>query len=355
MLVAMIGITDPLQAPSLGWGVLGAGWIADVVCASMRAGTRQRLVAVGARDGRRAQEFAAKHGAERWYGSYEELVQDPGVDVVYVATPHSHHLEHALLAIGAGKNVLVEKAFTRNAAEARELVAAARKANVFLMEAMWTRFLPRMVTLRDMLGDGVIGDIVEVTADHGQGFAFDPAHRLYNPALAGGALLDLGVYPVAFVVDLLGVPERVVARGSLTQTGVDGEDTIILDYGDGAARGAASTTLWARTPTVAWVAGTGGRVFLPGDFYQMGSLVVDRRDGSHVEWSFPGGGRGYEYELAEVARRVSAGEKSSPLMTPEQSVAIMEVLDSVRAQVGVVYPGEGGGAGAGADFTTGPE
>jgi predicted dehydrogenase len=200
-----------------------------------------------------------------------------------------------------------------------------------------------MVQLRQWLTDGAIGQVVSLAADHGQFFPFDPDHRLYNPLLAGGALLDLGVYPVSWVVDLVGLPDAVRAVGELTPTAVDGQVSISLNYPRTGVQATALTTLWAKTPTIAWVAGSEGQIFLPGDFYQPGGLVLQRRDGQRIEWSEHSSGRGYEYELAEVARRVSAGQTASPLMPPDQSVAIMGLLDQIRTQIGVVYPGESAG------------
>src|SRR5690606_8975411 len=225
------------------------------------------------------------------------------VDAVYVASPHSEHLAHALLAIEAGKHVLVEKAFTRNGAEAQQLAEAARSKGVFLMEAMWTRFLPHVAALRDVIERGEIGEILMLSADHGQFFDFGPEHRLLNPALAGGALLDLGVYPVSFAHDLLGVPTAVHANGQLTETGVDGQVAISLEY-EGRAQALLSTTLWAKTPTTAHISGTDGRIEVAGDFYRPTSFRVVRRDGS--EWTFdrPVDG-GFQFQAAEVARRVA--------------------------------------------------
>ena len=190
--------------------------------------TRQRLVAVGSRSLDRAQSFAAAHGADRAYGSYDELVADPEIDAIYVASPHSEHRMQALLAIAAGKPVLVEKAFSRNAAEAGEVADAARAAGVPAMEAMWTRFLPQTDVIRQLLDDGVLGEVITVLADHGQCFDPDPAGRLFNPDLAGGALLDLGVYPVSFASFILGNPDGVSAAGSLTDTGVDAQASMVL-------------------------------------------------------------------------------------------------------------------------------
>ena len=329
---------DPRTAPPVRWGILGAGRIAGTFADAVGSQTRAHVVAVGSRHRDRAERFATAHGIPTTHLGYEALVEDPQVDVVYVATPHSEHLEHALLAIRAGKHVLVEKAFTRNAAEAEQVFAAAREAGVFVMEAMWTRFLPHVAALHQVIDAGEIGEIVNVSADHGQLMAFDPTSRLYDPALAGGALLDLGVYPVSFAHDFLGAPDAVAATGTLTETGVDGQVSIVLSYGE-RTQATLSTTLWARTPTVALVSGTEGYIEVAGSFYGPSSFQVTRNDGRRWTFEQPGT-KGLQYEAAEVARRVADGEVESPRMSWQGTLEVLRTLDEVRRQVGVVYPGE---------------
>jgi predicted dehydrogenase len=335
----MTTVADPRTAPPVRWGVLGPGGIARTFARAVRGHTRGDLVAVGSRSAERAAVFADEFGVTRSYGSYEELVADPEVEAVYVATPHSEHRDHALLAIGAGKHVLVEKAFTRNVAEATEVLDAARSAGVFCMEAMWTRFLPHVAALRGALERGEIGEVVAVLADHGQAFGhMPPSHRLHAAELAGGALLDLGVYPVSFAHDVLGVPDRVQAMGSLTPTGVDGQLTIALGYGE-RVQAALHTTLWSRTATTAVVAGTAGRIEVTGPFYAPASVTVHPDGGT--PWTFHQDVEGgFQYEIAEAARCIAAGATESPRMTWEMTLDVMRTMDEVRRQVGVVYPGE---------------
>ncbi|HEY0118505.1 MAG TPA: Gfo/Idh/MocA family oxidoreductase [Cellulomonas sp.] len=329
---------DPRTAPPIRWGILGAGGIAAHFAQTVSAGTRAQVVAIGSRNRDRAERFATAHGIPTTHVGYRELVEDPQVDAVYVATPHSEHAENALLAISGGKHVLVEKPFTRNAAEAERVFAAAKAAGVFVMEAMWTRFLPHVAALHQVIDAGEIGEIVNLRADHGQWFAFDPKHRLFAPALAGGALLDLGVYPVAWALDFLGTPERVAAAGTLTETGVDGQTSMLLSYA-GRAQAELSTTLWAKTPTTSSISGTEGFIRVDADFYEPTSFTVRRRDGRTWRFEQPIA-RTFAHEAAEVARRVSEGATQSPLMTWEGTLAVQRVLDEVRRQVGVVYPGE---------------
>jgi predicted dehydrogenase len=312
--------------------------MADQFTNGVRDLTQGSVVAVSSRSADRAKAFAASHGVPTSYSSVADLVGDPEVDVVHVASPHSEHREHALAAIAAGKHVLVEKAFCRNQGEAREVIDAARAAGVFCMEAMWTRFLPHVVDIKRTIANGDIGEIVSFEADHGQWFPFDPTSRLYDPGLAGGALLDLGVYPISFSHDLLGVPETITAVGQMTETNVDGQVSIVLGYGT-RAQATLYTTLWAATPCTAVISGTEGRIEIEGRFYSPTSYRVTRRDGmvwtsdAHVP-------NGYAYEAAEVARRVAAGETESPAMTMGQTLDVMRTMDEVRKQIGLTYPGE---------------
>lgn len=333
-------VPDPAAAPPLRWGILATGGIAGAFVTALAAHTRQRVVAVGSRSAERAQAFAARHGIARAHGSYHALVTDPDVDVVYVATPHSEHRDNALAAIAAGKHVLVEKSFTRNASEAAQVVDAARSAGVLVMEAMWARYQPQTDVLRRLLTDGVLGDVAVVAADHGQYFDFDPAHRLFNPDLAGGAMLDLGIYPVSFASMVLGSPESVTATGTVTSTGVDAQVGVVLDKG--AAQAVLYTTLLAKTPTTAVISGTVARAELAGPFYTPGVLTVTFRDGTALarEPDTITGSGGLCYEAAELARCVTQGRRESPLLRWGETLAIMKTMDEIRRQVGVVLPGE---------------
>jgi len=334
----MAHVDDPRTAPSIRWGILGAGYIAGAFADAVNSRTRSPLLAVGSRNRDRVERFATAHGIPTTHLGYRSLVEDPQVDAVYVATPHSEHRAHALLAIAAGKHVLVEKAFMRNTGEAEEVFAAARAAGVFVMEAMWTRFLPHVAALRQVIAAGEIGEIVNISADHGQSFDYDPASRVFDPKLAGGALLDLGVYPISFAHDFLGVPDAVIAVGTLTDTGVDGQISIVLSYGE-RVQATLSTTLWSKTPTTASISGTEGYIQVAGDFYAPTSFTVTRTDGA--QWTFDRpASKGLQYEAAEVARRVAAGETESPRMTWDNTLEVMRTMDAVRAQIGLVYPGE---------------
>jgi predicted dehydrogenase len=334
-------IPDPAQAPVIRWGIIGPGWIATQLTASLQRWTGQHVTAVASRSSDRALAFASRFGIDRAYGDYARLVADPGVDVVYVASPHSEHAAHALLAIEAGKHVLVEKAFTRNAAEARTVIDAARAAGVLVQEAMWTRFLPHVDVVRQLLADGALGEVQTVVADHGQWFAPDAASRLFDPVLAGGALLDLGIYPLSFASFVLGRPQSVSAVGTLAFTGVDAQVSAVLPAPSG-AHALISTTLAAKTPTTATVSGTLARVELAGDFYSPSSVTLLGRDGQRLVWDanpVPGH-EALCFQASAVARLVAEGATESPLLPVAETLAIMETADDIRRQVGVRYPGE---------------
>ena len=332
---------DPRDAPSLRWGILATGWIADRFVDSLRRHTGQRVVAVGSRSRDKAAAFASQWGIAAAHGSYEQLVADPDVDVVYVATPHSEHRANALLAIAAGKHVLVEKAFTRNAAEARAVLDAAAAAGIFVQEAMWTRFLPHLDVVRQLLEDGVVGPLVSVIADHGQYMVPDAEGRMYNPGLAGGALLDLGIYPVSFASFVLGTPSLVTAVGRKTSTGVDGQVSAVL-RGAGDAQALVDTTLWAKTPTTGSISGEAARIEVPGDFYSPQPVTLVSPDGDRLTWDANPivGHEALCYQAVESARRIVAGERETTLLPHAETLAIMGTMDEIRRQVGVSYPGE---------------
>jgi predicted dehydrogenase len=241
-----------------------------------------------------------------------------------------HHPD-ALLALRAGKPVLLEKPFTMNAAEAEELVAEARQRGLFLMEAMWTRFLPHILEIRRLLADGALGEIVTVSADHGQWFAEDPAFRLFAPELGGGALLDLGIYPVSFASMVLGAPDRVLAMADPAFTGVDAQTSILLGYESG-AHAVLNCELRAKSPTRAAIVGTDARIEIEGDFYAPVSYTLISRDGEEQRFESPPESRkGLRYEADEVARCLAEGLLESPGMPLDETVAIMRTMDAVRA------------------------
>jgi predicted dehydrogenase len=322
------------------WGILGTGWIAEMFVTDLQA-TGIEVSAVGSRTQKSADEFGARFEIARRHASYEALVADPEVDAIYVATPHPMHAANALLAIEAGKHVLVEKPFTLTEAEAVRVSEAAKKAGVVVLEAMWTRFLPSMVRLREIVAAGTIGEPRTLIADHDQLLSSDPQHRINNPELGGGALLDLGVYPVSFAVDLFGAPTAVTARGDKTTTGVDRQVALILEHESGAIS-VLHTALDTPGANIATIVGTEGRIEIDSVWYTQTSFTVYAgKDGEAVErYDDTVVSRGMQYQAWELERIVREGGSESEIMPLEQSVAVMGVLDEARRQVGVTYPGE---------------
>jgi len=320
------------------WGILGTGNIAQQFARGLKTLPDAELVAVGSRHATTAQAFAETFGARRAHGSYEALAADPDIEVVYVATPHTMLAENTLLCLDAGKAVLCEKPFALNAREAQEMVGAARRKSLFLMEAMWTRFFPLMGRLRDLIETGRIGEVRLLQADFGFRGAFEPEGRLYNPTLGGGALLDVGVYPVSLASYLLGTPRAVSSRAHLGETGVDEQNAVILSYENGALALLASA-IRTDTPQEAHILGTAGSVRLPAPWWQPTRMVVTDAAGEE-EFSSPLPHNGYPYEAAEVRRCLEAGLLESPVMPLGETLAVMGTLDSCRAQWGLRYPGD---------------
>lgn len=323
---------DPLTAPTLRWGILGTGWIAERFVASLQAHSSQRVVAVGSRSHRTAEQFARRFGIARAHGRYEDLVLDPSVDVVYVATPHNAHLETAVLALDAGKHTLVEKPLATNADEARQIVAAAGARSLFCMEAHWTTFLPKYDVLQQLLDSDVLGDIVTVVADFGEWFP--DHHRIFRADLAGGAMLDLGTYLVSLVSSVFGgMPQDIMARSVTHDSGVTGQTAMIMTYGERQA--VLHTTILANTPTSATIAGSEATIVIDGPFYQPGGFTVVATDNDRtLRYEEPRSAHlgGLHYQAAEVARRISKGEKESPLRPLSRSVETIVIMDEVDRQ-----------------------
>jgi predicted dehydrogenase len=329
-------VPDPELAPVLRWGVLGTGWIADRFAGAIAP---QRVVAVGSRSAWSARAFAARHGIARAYGSCADLVADPAVDVVYIATPHTRHLPHARLALTSGKHVLVEKPAGLNAAEAAEMARLAADHGRFCAEAMWTLFLPKFDVIRQVLDEGLLGEPHTVIADHGEWFADD--HRIMRADLAGGPLLDLGTYVVALAGWALGAPVDVLARGQAAPNGINGQVAALLTY-PGGGQAVLHTTILSPTPTAATIAGSAGSVFVPGVFFRPGPFELCSADGARrLRYEEPAiGHAGLAYEAAEVARRIAAGETGTPVRPMADVVATLAVIDRIRAQLGIAFPGE---------------
>ena len=322
------------------WGIVGTGGIAAAFAADLRVAPEAgELVAVASRTPLRADAFAARVGAPRAYGSHEQLAADHDLDVVYVAVPHTAHHAAAKLALEAGKAVLVEKPFTVNRREAEDLVTTARSRGLFLMEAMWTRFLPHAVEIRRLIAEGRLGELRLVVAQFGVRFDYDPTSRMFDPALGGGALLDLGVYPVSFAAMVLGAPSEVTATADLGPTGVDAQTAVTLRY-PGGRQAVAVSSMEAWLPNGATIAGRDARIDVDGMFYRPAPFTLTDRHGDQERFDGAVAGGGMQFEALEVARCLRAGLTETPVLPLDETLSIMETLDRARAAIGLTYPGE---------------
>jgi predicted dehydrogenase len=327
------------MAGDMSWGILATGLIARLFTTDLlRMG--HKVAAVGSRSYQTANRFAAEFGIAKAHGSYEGLFADKDVNIVYVATPHPLHAANAVAALEAGKHVLVEKPFTINAAEAQTVADLAERKGLVVLEAMWTRFLPHMGRIREIVAAGTLGEIRSVVADHTQDLPDDPTHRLNALELGGGALLDLGIYPISFAWDVLGAPQSVQATARFKATGVDAEVATLFRH----AGGAVSLTLAisdAAGPNVATVIGTQGRIDIDSVWYEPTSFRVYDNQGNVVEqFKSSVQGRGMQYQAAEVERLIRAERLTSEILPLTETVAIMRTLDSIRAKIKLRYPGE---------------
>lgn len=327
-------MTDRLR-----WGILATGGIAHAFTNDLKL-NGFTVQAVGSRSQAGADAFAAEFGIPNAHASYEALVADPEVDVIYVSTPHPLHAENARLVLEAGKHVLVEKPFTLNAEEAREIAALAAEKGLLALEAMWTRYLPHMVRIREILAAGTLGEVRSLIADHTQKLSDDPTHRINALELGGGALLDLGIYPVSFSWDLFGEPRTIQSTATFKSTGADAQLATVFGYDGGhiATSVSASDT---RGPNVATVLGTEARIDIDAVWYTPTSFRVVSHDGTVLEsYESEVVGRGMHFQAEAVERLVAAGTLAGDVLPISETVAIMQTLDTIRDQIGLRYPGE---------------
>ncbi|UKA64401.1 Gfo/Idh/MocA family protein [Arthrobacter sp. FW306-04-A] len=318
------------------WGILGTGFIATVQTQDLIA-NGFTVQAVGSRSLESSRAFCDKFGIPTAHEGYESLASDPNVDVIYVATPHTFHHAHALLALNAGKHVMVEKPFTINARQAQDVVELAEAKGLVALEAMWSRFLPHMVRLREIINEGKLGEVRKVIASLNMNLPKDPSHRLNNLALGCGALLDLGIYPVSFAFGILGVPASIRASGSMTASGVDRQTTVILEYPDG-QQALLDCALDASGANRAAIIGTEGWIDLGSNWYEATGFTRYGVDGEVLEmFGRSVNGRGMQFQAAEMERLIRSGATAGPVLSPGESAAVMAAMDEIRRQIGLKY------------------
>jgi len=319
------------------WGIMGPGNIAHKFASGLSLLKDANLYAVGSRTLDKSQIFGDKYGIPKRYGSYEELANDKEVDAIYIATPHPFHKENAMMCLKAGKAVLCEKPFTVNSQDAAEVITLARESGIFLMEAMWNRFLPAMVKLREWLAEGLIGEVRMLTADFGFRTGVTNESRLFNPTLAGGALLDVGIYTLSLASMVFGVqPSRIAAMAHIGETGVDEQSSMTLGY-DGGQLAQLSSAIRTETPQGATIIGTLGYIYIPG-FWHAANATVHIKGKEPQSFEIPFEGIGYQYEAQEVMNCLREGRTESKIMPLQESLDIMRTMDKVREQCGLKFP-----------------
>jgi predicted dehydrogenase len=326
------------------WGIIGPGKIANKFALALKLVPGARLGAIASRNAEKSRAFAATHDAPHIYDNYAALAADPTIDAIYIATPHGFHAEHALLCLRKGKAVLCEKPMALFAREVQHMIDASRENNAFLMEAMWTRFIPLMGAVIDLVDSGQIGVVKYIRADFGFLSPFDPAGRLYDLRLGGGSLLDIGIYPLYLCLQLLGEPNRITAAGRLSPTGSDETCHAILQYSEGESASAAtaviSSTLVCQTSLTAEIAGTEGMIRIPTSWYKNDRFEWNRTGEPVVNVQLEPMVNGFEYQIAEVMRCMELGLIESPSLPHVFSLMMSRTMDTIRAQIGVKYPNE---------------
>lgn len=320
------------------WGIISTGKIAHALARTFQEVDDAELVAVASRSQASADEFGAQYNVPNCYASYEAMMEDKDVDAVYIATPHSHHYENMLMCIEAGKHILCEKAFTLNAQQAQICIDRAREKGVFLMEAMWTRFIPATVQARQWIAEGLIGEIKQVRAEFCVHLPYNPEGRIYNPQLGGGALLDLGIYPISFATHWLGIPDDVYSFAFLGETGVDEYESIMFGYENGAIAQLSAGVRFNGTRE-ATIVGDKGYIRFHPNFHHSERLTIKQEDTPERVVDIPHT-NGYRYEVEEVHRCIKAGKTESDIMPLDETLAIMTLMDTLREEWGVEYPNE---------------
>lgn len=320
----------------INWGIIGAGRISNTVAHDMQLVPNTNLHAIASRDTDRAQKFAERHGVTKYYDSYEALASDPLIDVVYIATPHPKHIENTLLCLKNGKHVLCEKPMGMDSSQVNRMISMAKSQGLFLMEALWTRFIPATEKLLELLNAGNIGKILTVHADFGFKSAFNPESRLFNKALGGGALMDIGIYPIYLALLLLGKPKTIKAVARMTETQVDSYCAMLFDY-DHSAQAMLEATFESDTPVEAIIYGEEGIIKMHRRWHHTTKISVDKAGESTVEHEMPYTGHGYTFEIEEVNRCIQNKLSESTKMPHAMSLELIDTIDRVKQEIGMEY------------------
>jgi predicted dehydrogenase len=321
---------------TINWGIMAPGRIAHKFTQDLKCVPGAKLLAVASRNLARAQVFAAEYNAPHAFGSYEELLSCPDLDAVYIASPHTGHHEQTLMCLNAGIAVLCEKPFAMNLPQVQEMVTLAKAKNVFLMEALWSRFMPTVLKTRELVETGAIGKLVGVKADFGFKAPFDSQSRTFNKDLGGGALLDIGIYPLFLSYLILGMPTKITASAVFGPTGVDESTGMTMQYTDGTFA-FLDCTFMAKTPCEGFVYGEEGFIKIHSRWHESKGVTLERYDGTSAFFDFDRPTFGYDYEAIHVGECLQQGLTESPVWTLTDSLNLMKLLDNVRAQIGLVY------------------
>ena len=326
-----------MENKTLKWGILGTGRIATVLASALQDVENSELYAVGSRDLIKAQKFASEYHIPVAYGSYEELVQDEQIDVVYIASPHNAHLENTLLALNHNKHVLCEKPLGVNQKEVNLLIEKATDKKLFLMEALWSRFLPNIIKTKELVETGEIGEVKLITAFFSFKSDKGPEHRQFNIDLCGGTVLDIGIYNIFLSLLLLGEPKRITATAGLSEQGCDTNCSYSFNY-DNETIAVMYSSFLADSPVVAEIHGTKGKIMLENRWFCPGSIRLIGIDGSEKKFHFEAIGNGYQYEAQEVTDCILSGKTQSDCWSLNDSLKLVKIMDTVRKECGIVYP-----------------
>ncbi|GAA4324503.1 Gfo/Idh/MocA family oxidoreductase [Pontixanthobacter gangjinensis] len=319
----------------INWGIIGLGKIANKFANDLAEVEDAKLYAVASRNREKAEEFALNHQAELAYGAYSQLIEDANIDVIYIATPHIFHYELTLECLKNGKAVLCEKPFAMNTGQALEMIKVSRSKNVFLMEALWTKFLPHFEFAEEKLKSGEMGKIKSIKADFGFKAEFDETKRLFNKSLGGGSLLDIGIYPVFLAYSLLGMPEEIQASAEFSETGVDSSCQIRFKY-TGQVQAELYSTFKEKTPTIAEIELEKGKMIINERFHEPTSVTIIE-EGKEETKEFGVQTTGYYFEAAHVGRMLTQGKTESDQWSLDHTKDLMQLLDKIREQIGLEY------------------